>query len=518
MDFLSNTFAFSKDSEGSLPNFYSANVEITELVQSEYRCEPIFVCEKTTSLCEVKEICQSDVEINQEDTKINKNKDSEIDQTFENAKVYEAIKDIDMAICCYDACAEKGNLYAVGWLAKYYDDQKNLKAAIKYYEILAKNQDSYSALKCAKYYKSIDPKNAKMHYKNVLEIVEDSIENMDEEEDDEEYIAEATDILIKCYYYLALYYSINIEESSANYRKMRKFGNYMESLEEIKTPKAYRKMGDLCKHYGGTALCQIEYYRQAVELGDVKSLIKIGDIHKENKEYDTMIECYELAIKQKNSEGFKKLAEYYEEIGDTKNMIKNLESSIAGSNVSAMTKLANHYAQNKQFEDAELYYIMAANLGDITAMNNLGVYYEKIAPVLDTKAAIEYYKKACDGGSVVAHHNLATCYDSENAKTTVTFTQLATIKRLYQTVIDMGTKIIDYEDIVSDSMHKLGLIYCEHDDIDMGKYFLEEAISKGNVSALDSMSNFYKKYNPNPALSTQFRKAYFDKIILDKFH
>ncbi|NJL59736.1 MAG: sel1 repeat family protein [Desulfobacteraceae bacterium] len=66
------------------------------------------------------------------------------------------------------------------------------------------------------------------------------------------------------------------------------------------------------------------------------------------------------------------------------------------------------YVNLKEYEEAEKYYLMAAEKDSVAAMNNLGVLYEE--NFKDNAKAEEYYLMATEKGHVVAMNNLGLLY------------------------------------------------------------------------------------------------------------
>lgn len=79
--------------------------------------------------------------------------------------------------------------------------------------------------------------------------------------------------------------------------------------------------------------------------------------------------------------------------------------------VDAMLSLGGIYYENKKFELAEKYYLMASEEGDIRAMTCLGyVYYYGRVGSPDYIKAYKYYKMASDMGSIEATYKLSDMY------------------------------------------------------------------------------------------------------------
>ena len=76
-----------------------------------------------------------------------------------------------------------------------------------------------------------------------------------------------------------------------------------------------------------------------------------------------------------------------------------------------MMKLGGWYYENRYFELAEKYYLMAAKKNDINAYSCLGyIYYYGRIGKKDYKKAYECYKKASDMGDIISGYKLADMY------------------------------------------------------------------------------------------------------------
>jgi tetratricopeptide (TPR) repeat protein len=101
---------------------------------------------------------------------------------------------------------------------------------------------------------------------------------------------------------------------------------------------------------------------------------------------------------------------YYGEI--EKNKIKSIncyKKAAKLGNITAMVNLGGYYEQVKHTEQAKIWYEKAAELGNTDAMNSLGCYYD------DTENNLEqakiWYEKAAELGNTDAMHNLGLYYE-----------------------------------------------------------------------------------------------------------
>ena len=67
----------------------------------------------------------------------------------------------------------------------------------------------------------------------------------------------------------------------------------------------------------------------------------------------------------------------------------------------------------KNYEEAEKWYLIGANQGNIESMLNLGIFYDKIKGGKDKEKAIEWYEKAANLNESRAMYFLAELYQQD---------------------------------------------------------------------------------------------------------
>ncbi len=103
---------------------------------------------------------------------------------------------------------------------------------------------------------------------------------------------------------------------------------------------------------------------------------------------------------------------YYKIEKDYGMMKKYYLMAINLSNSDAMDNLGSYYKEKKNYEQMEKYYLMAIELGNFYSMNNLGVYYQQIK---NYELMKKYYLMAIEFGFAGAMYNLGYYYlDVEN--------------------------------------------------------------------------------------------------------
>jgi TPR repeat protein len=93
------------------------------------------------------------------------------------------------------------------------------------------------------------------------------------------------------------------------------------------------------------------------------------------KNYDQMKKYYLMAIDLGNSDAMNNLAYYYYTKDDFEKMEKYYLMAIELGNSNAMKNLATYYYEKNNFEKMEKYYLMAIELGNCYAMNSLATFY-----------------------------------------------------------------------------------------------------------------------------------------------
>lgn len=122
--------------------------------------------------------------------------------------------------------------------------------------------------------------------------------------------------------------------------------------------------------------------------------------------------------------------------------------AVEGGNVSAMNNLGMFYTKiRKDYKLAEKYYTLAVESGNVSAMNNLGMFYKNIRK--DYELAEKYYILAVESGCIVAMYNLGVFYKN--------------IRGDYASAEKYYASAIHHEDI--DAINNLGCLYYHSKEI-----------------------------------------------------
>ena len=136
-------------------------------------------------------------------------------------------------------------------------------------------------------------------------------------------------------------------------------------------------------------------------------------------------------------------------------------------NTAAMTAIANIHLNNKEYEKAFEWLLKSSNLGDTSAMNNLGYLYQKGNGVdKDTNKAMEYYHRSAAMNNNHAMYNIGIIHllNNNNEESLVWFLKAA----------NSGN---------SSAMNKLGDYYINTNAIEDAKKWYKQSASLGHKDA-----------------------------------
>ena len=180
---------------------------------------------------------------------------------------------------------------------------------------------------------------------------------------------------------------------------------------------------------------------------------------------------YLMAIDKGDVDALYNLALLYQNNKQTTEAEKYYLMAIDKGDVNALNNLAFLYVDNKQTAEAEKYYLMAIDKGDVGAMYNLALLYQNNK---QTTEAEKYYLMAIDKGHVKALYNLAWLYHNNN--------QTTEAEKYYLMAIDKGNV---------DAMYNLALLYQDNNQTTEAEKYYLIAIVKGDVEALYNLANMY---------------------------
>jgi TPR repeat protein len=137
----------------------------------------------------------------------------------------------------------------------------------------------------------------------------------------------------------------------------------------------------------------------------------LGFLNNEVNKDEEAEKYYLLAIEKGEVHSLNNLAIFYKSKGNYDEAEKYFLLAIQTGNDTAYFNLANLYLNQERYEEAEKYYLLAIDKGEIKAFNNLALLY---AHQEKFDIAIKYYSIAVEKGDVNAMNNLALLYKNRN--------------------------------------------------------------------------------------------------------
>lgn len=161
--------------------------------------------------------------------------------------------------------------------------------------------------------------------------------------------------------------------------------------------------------------------------------------------------------------------------------------AIKKGNRNAIYNLALLYHSMNLKLKAEKYYLMAIEKGIVEAMNNLGYIYHNTNKYLEAE---KYYLMAIDNGELNALNNLANLYRDTSRNEDAEKYYLLSIHKGFTT-----------------SLNNLATLYSKSNRIIEAEKYLLMAIDKGNIDAMFNLGNLYRDLNRNDEAQKFFLMA-----------
>lgn len=177
----------------------------------------------------------------------------------------------------------------------------------------------------------------------------------------------------------------------------------------------------------------------------------LGDANKYFKDYGTVIE------KALNENDYHKALELLS-ISDLDEGLKNFGIGLC-------------YTHLDNYQEAEKYFLVAIDKGDIDALYNLSIFYGNLGRI---EEAEKYFLLAIDKGHVKALNNLAILYENQS--------KIEEAEKYYLLAKDKG-------DVKA--LYNLGLLYQNQGRIEEAEKNYILAIAKGHVNALNNLLAMY---------------------------
>jgi TPR repeat protein len=219
-------------------------------------------------------------------------------------------------------------------------------------------------------------------------------------------------------------------------------------------------------------------YTKEKNTAAIKLSNEIGKLITEEK-YQNAITKLKKLKEMDASNAYFGLGIVYFEMNDYANAEKYYLLAAEKGQINAMNNLGLHYEKNrKDYDRAEKYFLMAVEKGEINAMNNLGLYYEEIRKDYDN--AEKYFLMAAERGNVMALSNLGLFYEKIKK-------EYDKAEKYYLEAVEKGNE---------DAMVNLGIFYRSiiGNSLKSEKYLMK-ASGSGDIDAMHALSFLYFKNN-----------------------
>ena len=199
---------------------------------------------------------------------------------------------------------------------------------------------------------------------------------------------------------------------------------------------------------------------------------------------------WEDGIKKKLSQREKNISEYLKQLIDGGKIDESLEEIDKLLKINEPLGLFRkgylHY-KTHDYDNAERYYLMAIEKGQVDAMNNMAILYYYVKK--DIVLAERYYLMAIENGHIDAINNLGTFYLQAKKN-------IALAEYYYQMAFEKGD---------ADAMYNLATLYLqEKKDIALAERYYLMAIDNGNIEAMYNLATLYLQEKKDIALAERY--------------
>ena len=223
---------------------------------------------------------------------------------------------------------------------------------------------------------------------------------------------------------------------------------------------------------------EIRDYKKAFELAnslenedDEFNNFDLGTIDRVQTIYSEAEKYYLLAIEKGQVGALFNLGNLYVDKGKFADAEKQYLLAIEKGHIGAMYNLGLLCANQGRFEDAENYYLLAIEKGDIGSMYNLGLLYSNKCNFTEAE---KYYLLAIEKEHVSAMYNMGNLYTA--------YGNFAEAEKCYLLAINK-------EHI--NAMYNLGNLYTNQGKFNEAEKQYLQAIEKGHISAMSNLGNLY---------------------------
>ncbi|MEZ4910014.1 MAG: tetratricopeptide repeat protein [Saprospiraceae bacterium] len=181
---------------------------------------------------------------------------------------------------------------------------------------------------------------------------------------------------------------------------------------------------------------------------------------------------YLLSIEKGDIKALYNLALLYQNQGKAEEAEKYYLLAIEKRVKDALHNLALLYDDQGKAEEAEKYYLLAIEKGNIKALNNLAILYQNQGKA---EEAEKYYLLAIEKGVKEALYNLAILYQNQG--------KAEEAEKYYLLAIEKGVK---------EALYNLAILYDNQGKAEEAEKYYLLAIEKGNITALYNLANLYE--------------------------
>lgn len=185
-----------------------------------------------------------------------------------------------------------------------------------------------------------------------------------------------------------------------------------------------------------------DYLMKSYNYGKPESIVALGDLYLQYREYDDAFDCYRIA-------GNRKIVESYNNLG---------------------LCYSNGYGTPQNLRLAFIYYQMAAKEGNSEGQFNVGSAYELGSGTpINLRKAFEWYSKAAEQDNVDAIYNIGTFYYDGKY-----------VRQDYDKALEQFKRVIELQPNDADAHNFIGLILYQKHRLNEAIPWIKKAFDLGN--------------------------------------
>jgi len=271
--------------------------------------------------------------------------------------------------------------------------------------------------------------------------------------------------------------------SQSKYVSLAERDTIIELTESIKCKGSENCLIELPEKYGDIRKKINKYfedknYIKAIEIvetieneADGIKYYMLGYLYNTQEKYPEAEKYYLLAIENGDVDALNNLALLYKTQAKYPEAEKYYLFAIEKGDNNALSNLANLYYNRAKYPEAEKLYLLAIEKGQVDALNNLALLYQNQAKYTEAE---KYYLLAIDKGQVEALYNLAILYTTQEKYTEAEKYYLLAIEK---------------RDV--EALYNLALLYYNQAKYTEAEKYYLLAIEKGQVNALNNLAILY---------------------------